>query len=104
MSSEKHRLAARLFGANEGLDAPRVYWVKTSGRLIEKEQLRIVKERAGEVQPSLHAFRELGYPQARIVRQSDPVEDLFGISRWPAVKRTKVREVLQRGQLQEMVR
>src|SRR6266436_8241731 len=72
--------------------------VKRSCRLVEKQELRVMNEGAGDRQPlSLPAGKLLG-PHAGLIGQADRPEHVVGILRRHAVQRGERADLLAGGQ------
>jgi hypothetical protein len=100
---EEDRRTAVPLSPNEVLDPLRVHRVESAGRFVEKNQVRVVQNTAGDAQTALHALRVLANTPVAVALEADRFEHCGGSASRAAVQRPKIPQVLEAGELEEVV-
>ena len=86
LRGEEHRCPQLVDAAHLLPDDQAAHRIQPRGRLVEEEHVRLVHQRRGEVEPTLHAARVALDEAVRRVDQVDELEQLAGTLQRPAAR------------------
>jgi len=100
---EKDSCTAVPLCPNEVPDALRVHRVESARRFVEKNQIRVVQQTAGDTQTALHSLRVLANTPVAVALEANGFEHRSGSARRAAVQRREIPQVLDARELEEVV-